>query len=135
MKNGLGKMLAGRVAGAVLFVAAAVVIIWYWRLEPTARAAMWATARGVLVWLGFVAVLPWATVFVPWRVVRIDSNYASAGMLAGYLAVDVAFALYLTGGGFGEGWQGVAMIVGFLIAFVYNWAACEHIAERSQDRP
>lgn len=118
---------------AVLIVTSAVVVIWYYRMPLEDREAIWTTARLVLVWIGFVLVLPWATFFVPARVVRAESNLISALMLLGYLAVDVAFALYLTGGRIGGTFQAAILILGFLCAALYNFLACEFVADRAED--
>lgn len=133
MIESIAKYVGGKVLMAVLGVASIIVIIWYWRLQPGERAELWSLARGALAWMAFVAVLPWALFFVPARVVRAESNAASAGALAAYLLVDVLFALYLTGGSFGTRVQTAAMVVGFLFAAVYNFVVCEFLAQRSED--
>ncbi len=129
----LAKYVGGKVLTAVLVVSAAIMLIWYYRLPDDARAALWATTRGILIWIGLVAVLPWATFFVPVRAVRAESNLISATVLAGYLAADIGVALALTRGTLGDGWQTVAMILGFLCAAVYNFVACDFIAGRAED--
>ena len=133
MNNGLAKYIGGKVLAAVLTVAAVVIIIWYWRLAPEARAAMWGMVRGALVWSGFVAVLPWALFFIPARVVRAESNAASAVMLVAYLAADLAAALYLMGGFPRPGWPRGIVAVGLLCAAVYNFVVCEFLARRGED--
>ena len=102
-------------------------------LPPEERAALWSMARSALIWVGFVAVLPWATFFVPARVVRAESNAVAAGMLLGYLLADVGFAMYLTRGNFGGTWQAAVLILGFLIAGLYNFVACDFVANRVED--
>ncbi len=133
MFQGLAKSIGGKLLSAVLGVASILVVVWYWRLPPEARAQIWEMARGALIWLGFVIVLPWALFFVPARVVRAESNWISALTLLIYLGLDMAFALYLTGGRMGAGWQTGAMILGFLIAAVYNLAVCEFLAQRADE--
>ncbi len=133
MGEGIVKYLSGKVISAVLGIVAVVIIIWYWRLAPADRATMWSVARGTLIWAGFVAVLPWATFFVPLRAVRAESNLLSALVLVGYLVVDAAMALYLTRGQVNQGWQWVALLLGFLCAAVYNFLVCEFLARRSED--
>jgi hypothetical protein len=135
MFPGVAKFIGGKILTAVLVVASVVVVIWYYRLPLEDRAAIWTAGRAALVWIGFVLVLPWATFFVPARVVRADSNLASAGMLLGYLAADVAFALYLTGGTIGGTFQAAILILGFLCAALYNFLACEFVADRAEDAP
>ncbi len=133
MIEGIAKFVGGKVLTAILAVAVVLVVIWYWRLPAESRAALWGGVRGGLIWLGFVLVLPWALFFVPAKVVRADSNFISGLALFGYLLVDVAFALYLTGGTFGGGWQRALMCVGFLVAAVYNFVSCDFLARRSEE--
>jgi len=122
MAEGLAKSIGGKVISAVLAVGAIIIVIWYWRLPPEAREALWDSTRSVLIWVGFVAILPWALFFVPPKVVKADSNLAAAVMLAAYLIVDAVFALYLTGGQLGGAWQKGVMLFGLLVAFTYNFS-------------
>ncbi len=85
------------------------------------------------MWLGFVAVLPWATFFVPVRVAKIDSNLASGLMMAGYLAVCAALSLYLAGGIPEPGWQKAGLVVGWLVAAFYTYVVCEFIASKAEE--
>lgn len=132
MSEGLVKYLSGKVVGIVLLVCGAMIIIWYLRLTDEQRATIWSTARGALVWAGCVAALPWALFFVPAWVVRLESNLASAAMLAGFLAVDIALALFLSGP-VTYGWQKAALLFGFLCAAAYNFIVCEFLAQRAED--
>lgn len=133
MIGAIAQYVGGKVLTAALVVTTALVVIWYWRLPLESRDALWATARAALIWIGFVAILPWALFFVPPMVVRAESNVISALALLGFLAADVGFALYLTGGRFGGAWQSGIMLVGFLTAGVYNFVVCEFLAARSED--
>ncbi len=134
MGEGFLKSTAGKIVSAVLAVGAIIIIVWYVRLTPAEKATIWSTARGVLVWTGCVAALPWATFFVPpWVVRRFDSNVASGVMLGGYLAADVALALGMVHGHETQGWHKAALLFGFLCAAVYNFVVCEFLAGRAED--
>ena len=133
MMNGLAKYVGGKVLTAVLTVAAILIVVWYWRLAPQDRAALWGIIRGAMLWLGLVAALPWALFFVPARVVRTESNTASAMMLVAYLVVDFALALYLIGGFPANGWHRGIVLLGLLCAAVYNFIVCEFLAQRAED--
>ncbi|MFQ5493845.1 MAG: hypothetical protein ACE5EX_00530 [Phycisphaerae bacterium] len=130
MLTAIGQYVGGKVVTAVLVVAGAGAVIWFWK-HPEHLRTIWQIIKYVLVWLGVVLVLPWALFFVtPWVVAR-DSNLAAAGMLAGYVAVDVVVALFLVGGPFGHDvltWM--VLFLGFLTAGVYNFKVCEYQAER-----
>jgi hypothetical protein len=129
----LGKYVGGKVITAVLVVVSAVVVIWYWRLPPGDRAALWSMARGALIWLAMVLVLPWALFFMPAWAVRKERNWISAVLLLAYLAVDVVFAFYLAGWRAGSSWQRGALLVGFAVAGFYNFVVCEYLAQRSDE--
>jgi len=133
MIEGVAKYVGGKVLAAVLVVASAIMIIWYFRLPVEARAALWTTVRNVLIWIGLVAALPWATFFVPVMAVRAESNLVSAMTLIGYLAVDIVLAMFLCGGHWDGGWRMGAMVLGFLCAAVYNFVVCDFIAGRAED--
>ena len=135
MSDGLGKYLGGKVVGGIVGVCAVLVIIWYWRLAPADRDALWGTARGTILWMGCVAALPWATFFVPGWALRKESNWVSAFTLAGYLAADVSLAVYLTYGNVHHRWQKAALLLGFLFAAVYNFIVCDFLAGRFEDGP
>jgi hypothetical protein len=133
MIEGLGKAIGGKLLSAVLLVSAALIGIWYWRMPPAERAEMWGMARGALLWMGFVAALPWALFFVPGRVVRAENNWVSGLTLLAYLVIDAGFAWYLIGGHPSGRWQAGILVVGLLIAAAYNFAVCEYLAQRSDE--
>jgi len=126
----IGQYVGGKVVTAILVVAAAGAGIWFWK-HPEDLRTLWCTLKYAVVWIGFVLVLPWTTFFVvPWVVGR-ESNTAAASMLLGYLLLDVVVAVVLMGGLGGHGaltW--FVLLLGFLSAAVYNFKACEYLAER-----
>lgn len=122
-----------RVVTAVVVVGSAIAIIWYWNLPDESKAAMWDTASGTMTWIGIALSLPWATFFIPARVVRVESNSASAVMLAGYFLADAGAAFWMAGGTPDAAWKLGVMIVGLLAVAAYNMFACNFIAERCGD--
>lgn len=133
MSEGLGRYFGGKVLTAILVVAVVITVIWYYRLPDADRQAMWSSVRSALIWIGFAAVLPWATFYVPIRVARIDSNRASALMLAGYLVVDAA-AGWIVCGLPQTGWQRMLAVVALLAAGIYNYVIGESVARKAADR-
>jgi hypothetical protein len=132
MLQPVAKYVGGKMLTAILTVAVVLVVIWYWRLDPAAREALWSSVRAVLVWLGFVAVFPWALFLVPPMIVRAESNAVSAAALLGYLLVDVLFAFWLAGWSVSGTLIWALLILGFLAAGVYNFIVCEYLAERAE---
>lgn len=133
MLTAIGQYVGGKVVTAVLVVASAGAVIWFWK-HPEHLQTIWLTIKFVLVWLGFVIVLPWATFFATSWVVSKDSNKAAAVMLLGYAAADVVFAFCLVGSIRGHNmltWM--VLLLGFLSAAVYNFKVCEFQAMRLED--
>ena len=130
MLTAIGQYVGGKVITAVLVVASAGAVIWFWR-HPEQLETIWRTLKYVVAWLGIVIVLPWATFFVtPW-VLSKESNAAAALMLLGYLLADVFVAFWMIGSVRGHNaltW--VVLLLGFLSAGVYNFKVCEFQAER-----
>lgn len=124
----LGKFVGGKVITAILVVASSVTLIWFWK-HPEDLKALWENIKGVLVWLGFAAVLPWATFFVPTKVVKMESNAAGAAMLGGYLFVDMIVAFWLSGWSINGVLTWGVVLLGFLVAGIYNFLACDYLAE------
>ena len=130
MLTAIGQYIGAKVVTAVLVVASAAAVIWFWN-HPEQLKVIWQTVKYAVVWIGFVLVVPWATFFVtPWVLSR-DSNAAAAAMLVGYVLVDVLAAWWLMGTLRGHGaltWS--VLILGFLAAGAYNFKVCEFQAER-----
>lgn len=130
MLTTFGQYLGGKVVTIVLGTGAVGALIWFWR-NPDDLQTIWHTIKYALVWLGFVALLPWATFFVTTWVVSKDSNLASGLMLAGYLVLDVVVAFSLIGRFTGLGSLSLfVLLLGFLAAAVYNFKVCEYQASR-----
>ena len=128
----IGQYVGGKVLTAILIVAGAASVIWFWK-HPEQLETIWSVLKGVLVWLGLVLVLPWASFFVTGWVVKKDSNVAAALLLVGLTAVDVLFAFYLAGWSVAGALTWMVLLLGFLTAGVYNFLVCEFQAARFED--
>ncbi len=133
MLTTIGSYVTGKVVTAILVVSGAGAVIWFWN-HPEQLETIWMTLKYVAVWLGVVAVLPWATFFVtPW-VMKLESNAASGAMLGGYTLADAVVAFCLMGRitGLG-GFTWMILFLGFLSAGVYNLKVCEYQANRWEE--
>ena len=130
MFTAMGQYLGARVVTMILFFAGVASTIWFWQ-HPEDLKTIWQTIKYVLVWLGVVLMLPWATFFVTSWVVPKDSNAVAALMLFGYLLIDAGLAFFLMGSLRGHNtltWM--VLLLGFLSAGVYNFKVCEFQADR-----
>lgn len=124
------KGLAGKIVGAIgLLVVAAGAISW-WRMDPTTRQALVHNTGSIIGWLLAVALLPWATFFLIAWVNRMRSNLAGGLLVTAYTAAELGLLLWLFRGiAFGStAWTFV--VVGVLLAGVYNVLICDWLAER-----
>ena len=128
----MGKYIGGKVLTAILVAGVLLTGIYFWQ-HPEQLKDLWNTIRASLVWLGFVAVLPWGLFFVPPLVIKADSNAAAAGMLAGYLVLDVLMAFWLGDPTDHSVLVLGMLILGFLLAAVYNFMVCDFLAEQAED--
>lgn len=133
MIEAMGKYVGGKVVTAAIIIASFMVIVWYWNLPQESKEAIWGTLKGGVVWIGFAAIFPWATFFMPIRVVQSESNKIGVALLIGYLLCDILFAWYLCGWDFPSATmaQGV-IVIGCLAAGFYNFLVCEFVAEKME---
>ena len=130
MLEAIGKYVGGKVITALLVVSSAGAVIWFWK-HPEQLETVWRTLKYVVAWIGFVLVLPWATIFVTRWVMAKDSNTAAALMLLGYATADAIVAFCLIGGLRGHNFlTWIVLLLGFLSAAVYNFKVCEYEADR-----
>lgn len=127
----LAKYIGHKVVTAILVLAVGLTGYWFYK-HPEHIEDLWHVIKGSLIWLGFAAVLPWALFFLPSWVLRAESNVAAAGLLVGYWAVDIIMALWLAGWHIAGTLTWAIVIVGFLLAGVYNFLVCDFLAERAE---
>ncbi|MFH0909594.1 MAG: hypothetical protein V1929_12610 [bacterium] len=83
----------------------------------------------LLIWLAFVALLPWATAFATQWALERKSNFTSFIVVSAYTVIDLAAALALTGFSVAGGGPWLKFLTAFAVAAGYNFWACERIAE------
>ena len=130
----VGKYVGGKVISAVLIVTGAASLIWFWK-NPEDLRTIWSVMKGVLVWLGLVLVLPWASFMLNRWVIQRESNTAAGLLLLGLTAVNALFAFYLVGWDVGGALSWMVLLLGFLCAGVYNFLVCDFQAARLEDVP
>lgn len=125
----LGKYVGGKVVTAACVVASAAAVIWFWR-HPESAQQLWQIVKYGIAWIGFAAVLPWASYPLLPGVLKKESNAISAILLAGFLALDVLMALWLCGWHVGGALSWAVLLLGFIAAGAYNFVVCESLARQ-----
>ena len=124
-KTIVGKIVTGLVALGVVVGA----ISWWW-MDPATRHMLLAGTGHILVWLGIVLAWPWASFAVIGWVARMDSNLAGGILVGVYTVAEAALLAWLFH------WQIVSaagwtfLLLGGLVAGVYNLLSCDWIAEK-----
>ncbi len=121
----VGKIVTGAVALGVIVGG----ISWWW-MDPSTRQTILTSTGHILIWFGIVLAFPWASFALIGWVARMDSNLAG-GILVG--AYTVAEAILLAGlfhwhMASAAGWA--FLLLGALVAGVYNLLSCDWIAEK-----
>jgi hypothetical protein len=125
LKSITGKIVTGLVALSVV----AAGISW-WQMEPETRQMLLSGTGKIVSWVGIVLVVPWAIFFIVARVAKLESN------LAGAILVIVVTALELVVLGWLFDWSiptptaWTFVVLGGLLAGVYNLLTCDWIAEK-----
>ena len=125
----IGKYVGGKVVTAVCVIASAAAVLWFWR-HPESAAQLWQIVKYALAWIGFAAVLPWASFAVLPFVLKSESNAVSVALLAVISLCDILMALWLCGWHVAGalGWS--VLILGFIAAGAYNFVVCESLARQ-----
>ena len=128
----LFKTVSGKVAGGVVILAVIIAGISWWQMAPESRQMIVNGTGKIAGWLGVVIFLPWATFFVIGRVARIESNLAGAMLVLMYTAAEAALLAWLFGWNIRGAGGWTFLLVGTLVAAVYNLFVCDWIAEKME---
>ena len=134
----LGKFVGGKVATALIFVAMAGGGLWCYQ-HPEALQAGWHVVKMSLLWIVVAAALPWSSyLFIQplmARQARMQSAQSAGAtgvaVITAYSAADIAFALYLAGGGIVGSFSWFVVFLGFAAAAAYNFVICESLARQA----
>ena len=124
-KSVTGKVVSGLVALGVI----AAGISW-WQMDPDTRQMLLSGTGRILGWFGIMLALPWASFAIISRVAKLDSNVAGGVLVGTYTVLEtfllaLLFHFHLPGA---TAWT--FLLLGGLVAAVYNLLICDWIAEK-----
>ena len=124
------KTVTGKVVSGLMALAVVVGAISWWQMDPSTRHMLVSGTGRILEWLGIMLVLPWALFAVIGRVAKLESNLAG-GMLVAFLSLlETVLLAWLFGWQISGAAAWTFLILGGLVAGVYNLLACDWIAEK-----
>jgi len=124
------QTIAGKVVAGLVGLGIVIAAISWWQMDPAARHGDVVFVERIVLWLGVVALLPWATFAIIAWVGRKDSNAAGAALVAVYTIAELVWLGWLFGWHVGGAMSITLLVVGGLFCAVYNVFACDWIAEK-----
>jgi hypothetical protein len=124
-KSVTGKVVSGLVALAVITCA----ISWYRMDENTKQALISGTGK-IFSWLGIVGVVPWLSFALIGKVAKFQSNLAGAILVIAITAVELGVLGWLFNWSIGGRTAWTFLVLGGLVAAIYNLLTCDWIAEK-----
>jgi len=124
------KTIAGKVITGFLALAVIAGAISWWQMDPATRHMLTTGTGRIFSWLGIVLILPWASFFIVGRVAKFDSNFAGAILVAVYTIMETVILAWLFNWHMPSATAWTFLLVGGLLAAVYNLFTCDFIAEK-----
>ncbi|MCY2954714.1 MAG: hypothetical protein NTU53_22510 [Planctomycetota bacterium] len=124
------KTITGKVAAGIVALAVIVGGISWWQMDPSTRHTLASGTGRITAWFGIVLLLPWASFFVITRTSRFETNLAGALLVFAYTLVEVLLLLWLFNWSVPGAAAWTFVLLGALVAAVYNLFTCDWIAEK-----
>ncbi len=118
------KTLGWVILGLLLFLGIAI-----YRMPAETKAAIWSGIWRSVAWVAIAAAVPWSAKLYIRRIIETGTNWASIGLLAGLIAVDIIAAALLMTGWPGGVWTWLAALGALAVAATYNYLVTEYLSE------
>jgi hypothetical protein len=125
LKTVTGKVVSGLVALAVILCAYS----WY-TMDPQTKQALLSGTGKIFSWLGVVLIIPWLSFAIIARVSRLQSNGAGAALVGAITIAELLLLGWLFNWSIGGKTAWTFLILGGLVAAIYNLLTCDWIAEK-----
>jgi hypothetical protein len=125
LKTITGKVVSGLVGLAVIVCA----ISWY-RMDDQTKQALISGTGKISSWLGIVLVVPWLSFALIGKVAKLQSNVAGALLVLALTALELALLGWLFNWSIGGRTAWTFILLGGLVAAIYNLLTCDWIAEK-----
>ena len=119
------KVVSGLVGLAVIVCA----ISWY-RTDPDTRSLIEADTGRIFAWCGVVLVVPWVSFALIGWVGRMESNGAGAVLVGALTLMELLLLAYLFHWMIHGSTAWTFLVLGGLVAALYNLLTCDWIAEK-----
>lgn len=125
LKTITGKIVTGLVALAVITCG----ISWY-RMDETTKQAIVSGTGKIFSWFGVVLIVPWLSFALIGRVAKQENNAAGAALVLAMTALEVVLLGWLFDWTIAGRTAWTFVLLGGLVAAIYNLLVCDWIAEK-----
>jgi hypothetical protein len=120
------------VVGGLVSLAVIIAGVSWFQMDPATRHGLVSGTGRIAAWIGFVAILPWATFFVIAWVAKWNHNLAGVILVALYTLIDALLLGYLFHWNLPGHAAWTFFVVGLLLAAVYNLLLSDWLAEKME---
>ncbi len=124
------KTVTGKVVSGLMALAVVAGAISWWQMDPGTRHMLVAGTGKILAWLGIVLAVPWAAFAIIGQVAKLESNLAGGILVAVLTLLECLLLAWLFDWQISGSAAWTFLILGGLVAGVYNLLLCDWIAEK-----
>jgi hypothetical protein len=124
------KTITGKIVTGLVGLAVVAGGISWWSADPSTRHMLISGSGKIMGWFGIVLILPWATFFLIRMAAQRDSNLAGAVLVMCYTIPELVLLAWLFNWHVPNTTAWVFLILGGLVAGVYNLLTCDWLAEK-----
>jgi hypothetical protein len=125
LKSVTGRIVSGLVALGVIAAA-----ISWWQMDPATRQTLVSGTGRILAWFGVMLAWPWASFAIIARVAKLESNLAGGLLVGAYTIAETVLLAWLFHWHLPGATAWTFLLLGGLVAGVYNLLICDWIAEK-----
>ena len=123
----LGEKVLGWIALALLIGIA----YGIYQMPAETKAVVWKGIWTTLAWIAIAAAAPWSARLFMRRIMEVASNWAAAGLVGGFVLIDLIAGLILKDFPDG-GWSWFFSLAALAVAGTYNYLVMEYLAAESR---
>ena len=124
------KTVTGRVVTGLVAVGVIAAGISWWQMDPATRQTLVSGTGRILAWFGIMLVWPWASFAIIARVAKLESNLAGGLLVGAYTIAETVLLAWLFHWHMPNATAWTFLLLGGLVAGVYNLLICDFIAEK-----
>jgi hypothetical protein len=130
LKMGFLQTMVGKVVTGLVALAVVAAGISWWQMDPDTRTMLVTGTGHIFAWLGVVLAFPWVSFAIIGWVGRMDSNAAGGVLVGVYAVAETVLLAWLFNWKIAGSAGWTFLLLGGLVAGVYNVLICDWIAEK-----